>query len=621
MDKKFIIDNIKEAIQKKSFPTVVMWNRLEGRPRTHNFNKALKAEVRDALWMLTKQWQMGEFKGDDAGSPVFSKVHISSSQLNKYKTNNHDVQDFESDVPLEVKAEQKTIPFLRESKELSIDIRLQMGRYWGKWLRKEALQSYLPKFIDEYSFVLPVKAKETDYIYAHKEVWQQYASISGRCVDGYKLYQFLKTKKVTDNINLGIALSDTIKINTLGELFVEWFENLYYQPFEEKNNAWLPEKLEYQFDCSAPEKTGEKVITAEEYYHGHLDWYAFDINSTKSTLGNLNNGQNKQYQHTNTFIPTHVAFDGMPDTRWWKFEDSKTSFGDVKPSTTDLAKLLLMEFGLVYANDWFIIPFALPVGSLATIEGLSVTNNFGEKFWIEAAGKGAANNWKKWNMFALQNTGNVNAIMEAGIFLAPTAVKVHEGKPLEEVHLIRDEMANMVWGVETTIPSPVGYGKNAGEAGLQIRQYHENRINNGLYLAPPPYNSNISYMAMTTVPENWIPFVTVHKKNDNRETQLQRSAMLRIIEGDPDPKPSKVRPNTSFLRDGLDEKKPYYLYEEEVLRAGVVVKQSYQRTRWTNGEVFVWLGIRKITGRGEGSSGLAFDQILPINTNAELSKP
>ena len=44
-------------------PTITMWNRLEGRPRRHDFDRALKAEVRDALWMLTKQWQMGEFTG------------------------------------------------------------------------------------------------------------------------------------------------------------------------------------------------------------------------------------------------------------------------------------------------------------------------------------------------------------------------------------------------------------------------------------------------------------------------------------------------------------------------------------------------------------------------------
>jgi hypothetical protein len=40
------------------------------------------------------------------------------------------------------------------------------------------------------------------------------------------------------------------------------------------------------------------------------------------------------------------------------------------------------------------------------------------------------------------------------------------------------------------------------------------------------------------------------------------------------------------------------------------VAELYQRTRWKNGKVFIWLGINKNTGRGEGHSGLAFDQIV-----------
>lgn len=38
--------------------------------------------------------------------------------------------------------------------------------------------------------------------------------------------------------------------------------------------------------------------------------------------------------------------------------------------------------------------------------------------------------------------------------------------------------------------------------------------------------------------------------------------------------------------------------------------QSFQRTRWRDGRVWVWLGVRKKTGRGEMSSGLAFDRIV-----------
>jgi hypothetical protein len=41
------------------------------------------------------------------------------------------------------------------------------------------------------------------------------------------------------------------------------------------------------------------------------------------------------------------------------------------------------------------------------------------------------------------------------------------------------------------------------------------------------------------------------------------------------------------------------------------VSIGFQRTRWRDGRVSVWLAARRETGRGEDSSGLAFDQIVP----------
>ena len=49
-------------------------------------------------------------------------------------------------------------------------------------------------------------------------------------------------------------------------------------------------------------------------------------------------------------IPIPVSFSGMPNTRWWTFEEQKTNFGDIDASTTDLAKLLFLEFALVYCQ-------------------------------------------------------------------------------------------------------------------------------------------------------------------------------------------------------------------------------------------------------------------------------
>jgi hypothetical protein len=52
-----------------------------------------------------------------------------------------------------------------------------------------------------------------------------------------------------------------------------------------------------------------------------------------------------------------------------------------------------------------------------------------------------------------------------------------------------------------------------------------------------------------------------------------------------------------------------WLHEEEVPRSGVQVARAWQHARWHDGSRHVWQARRKSTGRGEGSSGLRFDQV------------
>jgi hypothetical protein len=125
---------------------------------------------------------------------------------------------------------------------------------------------------------------------------------------------------------------------------------------------------------------------------------------------------------------------------------------------------------------------------------------------------------------------------------------------------------------------------------------------------PPEPAAPIRYTAMTSVPEEWIPFIPVHVPGSTRETQLQRAAMPRFLDNAPPP-PEPVEPRTPLLRQNFPD--AYFVHEEEVPRAGVRVTQCFQRARRSDGSVLVWYGARKGTGRGEGSSGLAFDQITP----------
>jgi hypothetical protein len=304
----------------------------------------------------------------------------------------------------------------------------------------------------------------------------------------------------------------------------------------------------------------------------------------------------------------------MPNLRWWSFEDNETDLGFIKPDTPDLNKLLLLDFVLVYANDWFLVPFTLPVGSLADIRGLMVTNVFGENTWVQAAGSGSDENWQRWNMYSMNVRGTEDVPADLSLVVLPTARKVLEGQPLEEIYMVRDEIANMVWGVEAQIPLATGKSQPGRESGFELKNWLQQLAS----AANPPadditFQADIRYQIVNSVPEQWIPFIPVHIDENNREIQLQRASMPRILENDPNI-PKKVEPRTSLLREGLDQevKQPYFIHEEEVPRGGIKVKKSYQRTRWYNGKVYNWLGIRKQVGKGGEASGLVFDQILPV---------
>lgn len=607
-----------------AYPTITYWNRLESRPRTDNFERALRAEVRDPLWMLCKQWQMGEFEGDDAGSPAQAKVQLAFTPLVKYQPGSSEAIPFDIGSPLEVQMEQMPIPLQAGSQELGLDIRLLTGRRWMSMLAKAGLQAYTQEFLKEAFWISKIDPTDEAHVQvvAHSEVWQQWSAVAGKAIDGIKWVQHLKpeTKATWFSFIASAPNEDTLTMLTsLAEKFVEWFEMQFTQ--SAKNTAWVPEQLEYQASCALPEnEQTEKIITASEYYHGRLDWYNFDIDKAQSDLSRpvATPGSNTQ---TLSFLPTPISFNGMPNTRWWTFEDGKTNFGDIKPDTSDIAKLLLIEFGLVYANDWFMLPYTVPIGSMVQVKGLAVTNVFGERFWIEPSGKGADQGWQEWRMFNLSIKGNAKVAASNDLLLLPTVAKIQESKPLEESMLVRDEVANMVWAIETVIPSPIGVGKPGKDAASETRRYFQKRYEDKTNSLPTPSNSSstadLRYQLMTEVPENWIPFIAVKVQKNNvvnaNEIQLQRSSMLRILPGMP-PLYSRIKPRNVLLRDGLDTqslpKRPYYVKEEEVPRAGIKVTQSYQRTRWLDGKVFTWLGVRKQTGRGEGHSGLAFDQIV-----------
>lgn len=589
-------------------PAILTWNRLEGRPRAANFERSLRAEIRDPLWMLSRQWQFGEFQAEDAASATKAKAQVGVARLNRYAGSNMQAVGYDGTLPLETKVERETIPF-------DLMTRARLGRLWLKLLAP--IGDFKAFYQKHFGFQDPQTDLEKAQLYSDRKAWQTFEALKGRSVDGGALLEAMHTEMGDQASWLPDAAQNNDntrkKILAAAEVFQRRFRHIYSQPESDDDPSWAESYLEYQFACAAPaDSNGEHqtVLVAEQYHHGQLDWYSFQLDPAlqlPDKPGAEISAASFEAEQPLTFIPNPVEFPGMPHVRWWEFEDRKTDFGSIQPSTTDLATLFLAEFGLVYGNDWSLIPYRMDVGVLSEILGIVVTDVFGVRTLVRPAVNSIGDEQSHWGMYYLQDRQG-NGI-DPRLFLPPVLGKIQESAPLEKVILARDEMANMVWGIEHIIPTPAGGGIDGYEAASALERYftepdppeeEETHIDTG---AP------IRYKLGTRVSENWIPFVPVHIPGSNREIRLQRGTMPRLIHRQMQ---GLVQPRGAILRVGLPER-PYFVNEEEVPRAGIVVTRSFQRTRWWNGTVRTWLGRRKQSGRGQGSSGLEFDQIMPLD--------
>jgi len=564
-------------------PTITAYNRLEARPRTENFERSLRAEVRDALWFLTRQWQMGELESEDAGSAINARIITHQLHVDRIALKDDKGRLYNEAMPMETLVEREPVRF-------SQALRIQTAQYFLQLHSPGFKTKYFPRYLAVYKLET---AKEDDYR-GQIEGLNLYLSTVKRGLNGEQMLTDMqagtfKTKFTIDGGDEGM-LDEYIAD------FLAWFRRQYSQPVQD-DFAWDSRKLSYKFSVAAPNgQQTQLVLQSENYYQGKLDWYDFDVDLSLRQLpvDAPDHLPVLQEDVPVSFIPTATVFKGMPAQRFWEMEERQLNFGKLNAKTTDHLLLLFAEFGLVYGNDWFVIPYKMAVNTLCEIKGFVVTDVFGDRTLIEAADAGLDNDWQHWSMFNLSNKDLLGSYNRQ-FFLPSTLIYSLQSDPIEKVNFLRDEMANMVWGVEEIIPDATGKGINGNEAADKTG------------VQPPPVtpsDAKVRYLLGTTVPENWIPFLPVHKPGSNQDINFQRAAMPKL--GVP-PK-DIIKPKGVMLQEVPT---PYFINEEEIPYSGTLVSRAYQRVRWYNGKTYIWVGRYRETGRGEGSSGLAFDTILP----------
>jgi hypothetical protein len=311
--------------------------------------------------------------------------------------------------------------------------------------------------------------------------------------------------------------------------------------------------------------TGEVVLAAPEYTEGRLDWYAFE-----ETIGTLEaSGAAKPVRYFR--IPAPLDFAGMPNPRFWTFEDPSIRFDtldllanpDTPPSP---ATLLVLDFALSYSDDWFLIPIALEAWSIFDPVTVRVTDVFGDT--TEAQPPDG-----RWNMFRLETDGTALS----RLFVAAAPIEANEGAPVEEVHFLRDEVTNVAWAVERVAPHPIGHGFEPAAQPVPAN-------------VPTPAGLTWT-LAPTPPPGNWFPLLPA---------TVGRLA-LGALWSARDQKPAgRVVADLGGLRR---------LHQEEVPPEGVQIVRRWQSARGVDGSLHFWIGRSKTPRLTEIPPAIRFDQV------------
>src|SRR5437867_8718135 len=168
-------------------PSITSWTRLEPGTRNETMAGSLQARIHDPLWLLARQWQFGEFQGEDAGTPIRATLAYETSQIERYlperpnkaSTNSPLNRTYDQGLPLEVWVERE--PVRRQSNQYRLAA--EAGLHFYRLLGSVLVEKYRSIFDAHFALQLPAESQKQ----ALDSASLRYLSVlEGRAIDGGK---------------------------------------------------------------------------------------------------------------------------------------------------------------------------------------------------------------------------------------------------------------------------------------------------------------------------------------------------------------------------------------------------------------------------------------------------
>src|SRR5262245_21644268 len=214
-------------------PSITSWTHLEVHSRQADMRVSLSARVFDPLWLMARQWQVGEYQGEDAGMPVLARVRSQTTMLSRIHLGelpaNTITQAAEYDpqqMPLEVMVERQRLRPASPNEARMLRLSMEAGLHFLLMLDQQPLsKKYRPAFIARFALQRPDPAvlAKTD-----EETRRFVETMVGRAPDARRLAELLRSGggagQLIADPALKIVVADRAEVQQTATRWLEWYD-------------------------------------------------------------------------------------------------------------------------------------------------------------------------------------------------------------------------------------------------------------------------------------------------------------------------------------------------------------------------------------------------------------
>ena len=305
--------------------------RIEPTRPTGDPDRGFRAELADPAWVVGRQWQLGELRGENASSPI--QVRLRARHL-AIRASKHNRYASPKKVPAEVIVESGPDDWWTSSR------RIRLGRAAER-----------AGVIDQLAGTLSARTMATMRC---TNLPAPYDGLNGTVWDGHAVWKRARHDPVFAEVPR--AGSD----------------------------AWHSDELAYRASFPVGPTTFE-VGGQLGHDGGAVDWWSVDAGGP---VGTGRRPREPIYRW-----PQRFEWPGGPARRWWQIEDHHVDLGGRPPDRAHLATTMLLDLVMGHADDWFLVPVPAHAGNVLTVTDVEIVDAFGDIWKVPDADPMAPPEW------------------------------------------------------------------------------------------------------------------------------------------------------------------------------------------------------------------------------------